>query len=135
MDEWDVAGRCCAGCGWWCAMAWIFWCYGFHTSAAEFCKFNQTAEKIIAFHAIWGLCWYNFLVCHLNKLYIFFFAVSFLFEVFIFFDGCLLRFFFLLGQDKLRCCQRYSCETRLKQEADNNGLCLRRQMLKFLSVL
>ena len=47
MREWDVAGRCCAGRGWWCAMAWIvfFGCYGFHTSAAEFCKFNQTAEK------------------------------------------------------------------------------------------
>ena len=38
MREWDVAGRCCAGRGWCCAMAWIFWCYGFHTSAAEFCK-------------------------------------------------------------------------------------------------
>ena len=24
MREWDVAGRCCAGRGWWCAMAWIF---------------------------------------------------------------------------------------------------------------
>ena len=23
----------------------FFWCYGFHTSAAEFCKFNQTADK------------------------------------------------------------------------------------------
>ena len=23
MREWDVAGRCCAGRGWWCAMAWI----------------------------------------------------------------------------------------------------------------
>ena len=45
MREWDVAGRCCAGRGWWCAMAWTFWRYGFHTSAAEFCKSNQTAEK------------------------------------------------------------------------------------------
>ena len=44
MREWDVAGRCCAGRSWWCAMAWIFWCYGFHTSAADVCKFNQTAE-------------------------------------------------------------------------------------------
>ena len=62
MREWDVAGRCCAGRGWWCAMAWIFWCYVLHTSAAKFCKFNQTAEtKMIPFHAIWGLClcWYN----------------------------------------------------------------------------
>ena len=24
MHEWDVAGRCCAGRGWWCAMALIF---------------------------------------------------------------------------------------------------------------
>ncbi len=23
MREWDVAGRCCAGRGWWRAMAWI----------------------------------------------------------------------------------------------------------------
>ena len=45
MREWDVAGRCCAGRGWWCAMAWTFWRYGFHTSAAEFCKSNQKAEK------------------------------------------------------------------------------------------
>ena len=44
MREWDVPGRCCAGRGWWCAMA-CFFCYGFHTSAAEFCKLNQTAEK------------------------------------------------------------------------------------------
>ena len=39
------AGKCCAGRGWWCAMAWTFFCYGLHTSAADFCKFNQTAEK------------------------------------------------------------------------------------------
>ena len=29
MREWDVAGRCCAGRGWWCAMACIFWCMVF----------------------------------------------------------------------------------------------------------
>ena len=45
MREWDVAGRCCAGRGWWCAMAWIFWDYGLHIFAAKFCKYNQTAEK------------------------------------------------------------------------------------------
>ena len=44
----------------------IFWCSGFHTSAAEFCKFNQTAEKMIPFHVIWGLCWYNEVICLLN---------------------------------------------------------------------
>ena len=49
MREWDVAGRCCAGRGWWCAMACFFFFlgggFGFHTSTAKFCKFNQAAEK------------------------------------------------------------------------------------------
>ena len=29
IREWDVAGRCCAGRGWWCAMPWIFGVMGF----------------------------------------------------------------------------------------------------------
>ena len=28
MREWDVAGRCCAGRGWWCAMACFFFFLG-----------------------------------------------------------------------------------------------------------
>ena len=47
---------------------WLVVCYGVdfwvHTSAAEFCKLNQTAEKKIPFHAIWGPCSYNFGVLH-----------------------------------------------------------------------
>ena len=38
------------GSGW--VMAWVFRCYGFHTSAADFFKFNQTAEEMIPCHAI-----------------------------------------------------------------------------------
>ena len=41
MPEWDVAGRCCAGRGWWCAMAWIFWEYGLHTFAAISCSLGS----------------------------------------------------------------------------------------------
>ena len=47
MREWDVPGRCCAGRGWWCAMAWIFFVMGFTHPQPNFA-------------AIWGLCWYNF---------------------------------------------------------------------------
>ena len=46
-----------AGRGWCCAMIWILclYYYGFNTSAAGFCKFNQTAKRkhMIPFDFIW----------------------------------------------------------------------------------
>ena len=60
MREGDVAGRCSVGRVWWCAMPrGFFWCDGFHTSVAQFCRFNQNTENMIPFHAIWGLCWHS----------------------------------------------------------------------------
>ena len=58
MREGDVAGRCCVGRGWWCAMACVYGCDRFQTYAVEISEFNQVAEKI--FYAIWGLWWHNF---------------------------------------------------------------------------
>ena len=56
MREWDLAGRCCAGRGWWCAMARIFGVTGFTRPQPNFAN-SDCGNKMIPFHAIWGLCW------------------------------------------------------------------------------
>ena len=82
MREWDVAGRCCAGRGWWCAMAWIFWCYWVSHIRSRILQFqSDCAKKMIPFHAIWGLCWYiNMIIYIYVYIYIFFFPRLFFFN-------------------------------------------------------
>ena len=58
-----VGGDCV--CGWEVLHeTWLVVCYGvdffgLRTSHRKICKYNQTAEKKIPFHAIWRLCWYD----------------------------------------------------------------------------
>ena len=54
-------------CGWEVLRGtWLVVCYGVDFLVlwvshicSRICIFNQTAEKKIPFHTIWGLCWYN----------------------------------------------------------------------------
>ena len=65
MREWYVAGRCCAGGGWCCAMAWIFLVLWVSHIRSRILQIQSDCrQKMLPFHAIGGLCWYNYRSYH-----------------------------------------------------------------------
>lgn len=61
MREWNVAGRYCTGCGWWCAMSWIFWgvIMGFAHPQRNSLQIQSDYGKKNTISCCLGLCIFN----------------------------------------------------------------------------